>query len=413
MESSSPTSSKYNFFSRTFRAFKYRDFRLVWIGAYTSTTGSFMQQVAQSWLILSLTNSEFYLGLISFLAQLPLMLFSLVGGVLADRIDRRRLLLFSQVVQMTSAFILTALVWVGWIEVWHFLVLAFVTGMGQAFGGPAYQALVPGLVERRDVPNAIALNSIQFNLARVTGPLLASAVLLASGAVVCFFLNGVSFLAVIVTLLLIQARFVAPKTSESMVSGIKQGIRYVRGKGSLSQLTILGFITGFCGVPVITLLPAFARNVFFLDEVGFAQMSTIMGAGSVTGALIYAGMSNWGQRGRTTLWAQVIYSMLLLTIALSSSLLLSYLMLYLAGLCLITLFASINSLVQLATEDAMRGRVMSIFFLAFRSGMPLGDLLAGFIASRSTPGLAIGLLAVLLGTVSIGFLVSNSGVKKL
>ena len=204
MESSSPTRN-HNFFSRTFRAFKYRDFRLVWIGAYTSTTGSFMQQVAQSWLVLSLTNSEFYLGLISFLAQLPLMLFSLIGGVLADRIDRRRLLLFSQVVQMTSAFILTALVWVGWIEIWHFLVLAFVTGIGQAFGGPAYQALVPGLVERRDVPNAIALNSIQFNLARVTGPLLASAVLLASGAVVCFFLNGISFLAVIVTLLLIQA----------------------------------------------------------------------------------------------------------------------------------------------------------------------------------------------------------------
>ena len=142
-------------------------------------------------------------------------------------------------------------------------------------------------------------------------------------------------------------------------------------------------------------------------------MSTVLGAGSITGALIYAGISNWGQRGLTTLWAQVIYSILLLTFALSSNLLLSYLMLYLAGLCLITLFASINSLVQLATEDAMRGRVMSIFFLSFRSGMPLGDLLAGFIASRTSPGLAIGLLAVLLGTISLGFLVSNSGVKKL
>lgn len=413
MESSTTAEARDGFFSRTFRAFKYRDFRLVWIGAYTSTTGSFVQQVAESWLVLSLTNSEFYLGLISFLSQTPLMLFALVGGVLADRIDRRKLLIFSQIVQMSAAFVLTLLVWMGWIKIWHFLALAFLAGLGQAFGGPAYQALIPGLVQRRDVPNAIALNSIQFNLARVTGPLVASATLAAFGAVLCFFLNGVSFVAVIVTLLLIQPRFRGAKTTESMATGIKQGISYLRSQGSLAQLTVLGFIAAFCGVPVITLLPAFARNVFSLNEVGYAQMSTVMGAGSITGALIYAGLSNLGHRGLITLWAQVVYSVLLLAFSLSSNLLLSFLLLYLSGLCLIVLFASINSLVQLATNDEMRGRVMSIFFLSFRSGMPLGGLLAGTVASQTTPGLAVGAMAVLLGSISIGFLLSPSGIKQL
>ena len=172
----------------------------MWSGAFTSTTGTWMQNVAQSWLVLEMTGSAFYLGLIAFLGDLPILMFSLIGGVVADRIDRRKLLLGSQYTQMTSAFILTALVLFHRVQVWHMLLLVFVSGTGQSFGGPAYQALIPGLVKREDVPNAIALNSIQFNLARVIGPLLAGVALAAVGAAACFALNGVSFIAVIISL---------------------------------------------------------------------------------------------------------------------------------------------------------------------------------------------------------------------
>ena len=174
--------------SRAFQAFRYRDFRLLWSGAFTSTTGTWMYTVALAWLVLEMTGSAFYLGLVGFLSDLPILLFSLIGGVTADRCDRRKQLLGSQYTQMTCAFILTALVLLDRVQIWHILVLVFIAGTGQSFGGPAYQALIPGLVRREDVPNAIALNSIQFNLARMVGPLLAGVTLAAGGLAPFFFL---------------------------------------------------------------------------------------------------------------------------------------------------------------------------------------------------------------------------------
>src|SRR5687767_7515483 len=188
-------------FRRMAAALTYRDFRVLWFGAFTSTVGTWMQKVAQSWLILELTKSPFYLGLDDFLGQLPILLLTLLGGVIADRHDRRRLLLSSQYVQMATALTLAALVYFGAVQIWHILALSFIAGLAQAFGGPAYQSLVPTLVEKKDLPNAVALNSIQFNLARVFGPLFAGATLAAFGTALCFILNGVSFLVVIVALM--------------------------------------------------------------------------------------------------------------------------------------------------------------------------------------------------------------------
>ena len=401
------------FLGRTFRALQYRDYRILWIGAFTSTTGIWLQQVAQSWLVLSLTGSPFYLGLTAFLGQLPVILFSLIGGALADRLDRRSILIFSQCVQMASAFVLTLLIYLDLIQIWHFLVMVFVVGSGQAFGGPAYQALVPGLVKREDVPNAIALNSIQFNLARVIGPLLAGIVLTAAGAAFCFFLNGLSFLAVIFSLLMIRASFVPPKSRHSVVRQIRHGFSYVRNQGALWQLTILGFASTFCGVPLLTLLPAFARDVFGLDSAGFSFMMSVSGSGAVAGALLYANLSRLRRRGLFTLWTQLVFALLLGAFALSSWLWLSYLLLFLGGVCIICLFASITSLVQLSTAEDMRGRVMSIFFLAFRGGMPLGDLMAGTLAEQFSLSLALLVLALLLASVAGGVLASSSGIKKL
>ncbi|MDP9170051.1 MAG: MFS transporter, partial [Acidobacteriota bacterium] len=184
---------------RVFKAFEYRNFRLLWFGACTSSIGTWMQEIAQNWLVLEITKSPFLLGLDAFLGDAPILLFSLVGGVVADRMDRRYLLIGSQLVQMLSALTLALLIVTGKIQVWHLLVSSFVVGTAQAFGGPAYSALVPSLVEKEDLPNAIALNSIQFNLARVIGPVLGGLALKYVGSAWCFGLNALSFVAVIST----------------------------------------------------------------------------------------------------------------------------------------------------------------------------------------------------------------------
>lgn len=372
-----------------------------------------MQIVAQAWIVLDLSGSAFYLGLVGFLGQLPIILFTLVGGAFADRVDRRKLLLGSQYVQLAVALILTGLVYLGWIRVWHFLVLVFVSGSGQAFGGPAYQALVPNLVKREDVSNAVALNSIQFNLARVVGPVLAGATLASLGAVFCFGLNALSFFAVVAALYMIRTGFVPPKTRQSVLTQIKGGFSYIRGKGNLWQLTVLGFVSTFCGIPLLTLLPVYARDIFGLEASGYSNMMAISGAGSILGALLYATFSKISNQGTLTLWVQLLFGSLICLFAISRDLYLSCFLLFAMGLCLIGLFASITSLVQISTDDEMRGRMMSIFMLAFRGGMPLGDLLAGWLASEYSPTLALVVLGTLLGGIAVGFLTSSSAVKRM
>jgi MFS family permease len=403
------------FLQRTFQAFQYRDFRLMWTGAFTSTTGTWMQNVAQAWLVLEKTgaHSSFYLGLLGFLGDLPILLFSLVGGVVADRIDRRKSLLASQYTQMTCAFILTLLVYFHRVEVWHMMILVFVAGTAMSFGGPAYQALIPGLVERKDLSNAVALNSIQFNLARVIGPFLAGITMATLGAVVCFFLNGLSFLAVIAGLYMIRATFQPPKTSESVLEGIQSGFAFIRQRGALWQLTVLGFVSTFCGIPLLTLLPVVAKNTFHLDAKGYSYMLSTSGVGSIVGALIYAGLSSRKKQGLLALRVQLTFAVLLGGFSLSKFLPLSFLCLFFAGMCLITLFASVTSLVQMVVTEDMRGRVMSIFMLAFRGGMPIGNLVAGYFATQFSPATALLGLSVVLAATAIGFLVSSSGVKEL
>ena len=182
--------------ARTFSALRYRDFRLVWFGAFTSTTGTFMQTLAQAWVVYSMTDSALLLGVDAFLSTGPMLLFSLFGGVIADRMERRKIMLASQYLQMAFAFVLALLLWTHTVKIWHIFLLSFLTGSAQSFSGPAYASLLPLLVKPKDVSNAIAMNSMQFNLARVIGPVLGGLALTAWGAAACFALNGVSFLAV-------------------------------------------------------------------------------------------------------------------------------------------------------------------------------------------------------------------------
>jgi MFS family permease len=396
---------------RALAAFTYRDFRVLWFGAFTSTVGTWMQKVAQSWLVFDLTKSSFYLGLDDFLGQLPILLFTLIGGVIADRHDRRRLLIGSQYVQMSTAFTLAALVFWHHVSIWHILALSFTTGFAQAFGGPAYQSLIPSLVNKKDLPNAIALNSIQFNLARVFGPLLAGSTMAALGAAVCFSLNGLSFLVVIVALMSLSVKHLAPAERKPILHELKGGLAYARSQPSIVALTVLAFLTTFLGLPLLTFLPIFAREIFHGDIGRYSEMMAFSGA--VVGALIVAWLGRFRHMGLTLLSVQVLFGILIASFAASRVFWLSNLILFFAGGSLICVFSMTASLVQLIVPDHLRGRVMSIYMVAFRGGMPLGSLAAGYTASVSSAPHVLMVNGCLVSLVAIYFLIRNHGVRNL
>jgi MFS family permease len=398
---------------RALAAFHYRDFRVLWFGAFTSTVGNWMQQVAQSWLVFELTQSSFFLGLDYFLGQLPILLFTLIGGVVADRYDRRHLLLGSQLVQMTTAFTLATVIYLGLVRVQYILVLSFVTGLGQAFGGPAYQALIPSLVQKKDLPNAIALNSIQFNLARVFGPLLAGWTLARWGGAACFGLNGLSFLVVIVALLSMSIKHVKPTHQKPMMDELKGGLRYAKGEPAIVALTVLAALTTFLGLPLLTFLPVFARDVFHGDINRFSHMMAFSGAGAVCGALIVAWLGRFRHMGLTVLVTQAMFGGLVVAFAMSRIVWLSDLLLFCSGAALLMTFSMTSSLVQLIVPDNLRGRVMSIYMVAFRGGMPLGSLAAGYAASRTSAPFVLALNGCLLLIVAVYFLIRSRDLRRL
>jgi MFS family permease len=413
LSSAAPSPPRNAFIGRAFASFHYRDFRVLWFGAFASTVGSWMQKVAQSWLVFDLTNSSFYLGLDDFLGQLPILLLTLVGGVIADRHDRRHVLLGSQVVQMTTALTLAALVYFDHVHVASILALSFIAGLGQAFGGPAYQALIPSLVQKKDLPNAIALNSIQFNLARVVGPLLAGATLAAWGGAACFGLNGLSFLVVIVSLLSMSIKHTRPAGQKPMLQEMKGGLQYARGEPAIVALTILGGLTTFLGLPLLTFLPIFAKEIFAGDINRFSFMMAFSGAGAVCGALVVAWLGHFRHMGRTLLFTLAAFGILITAFAMCRVLWLSELLLFLTGAALLMTFSMTSSLVQLIVPDHLRGRVMSIYMVAFRGGMPLGSLAAGFAASMTSAPLVLGVNGMLILLVAVYFLIKSHGVREL
>ena len=365
-----------------------------------------MQVVAQSWLVLEISKSPFLLGLDTFLAQIPILLFSLVGGVVADRMDRRRLLLGSQYVQMTCAFILAALIYTHTVQIWHILILSFCTGSAQSFGGPAYQALVPSLVSKEDLPNAIALNSIQFNLARVIGPVLGGLAFEKLGPVWCFSLNGISFIAVIISLLLLNIDFTPSRTGVSILNSMKEGFRFIQGQGAMAGLIILAFCMTGLAIPLITFLPVFAKSVFKGGPETYTMMLSFSGLGSVTGALIVAAMGQIKNKGQIALIMLICLGIAMGAFSFSRAIPLSCVLLFIAGAALIGGFAMISSLVQLITTNEMRGRVMSVYNVAFRGGMPIGSLITGWLVPIYTAPNVIaanGILLVIIGTYFLIF----------
>ncbi len=389
---------------RVFKAFQYRDFRLMWFGACTSSIGTWMQIVAQGWLIYRLSHSAFLLALDQFLAGIPIFLFSLIGGVVADRVERRKILLGSQYVQMATAGILTVLVATDMVQVWHILCLSFISGFAQAFGGPAYQALIPTLVEKEDMPNAIALNSIQFNVAVMLGPALAGQALAKLGEKWCFGLNALSFLAPIVSLSIISARFLPVKTTESMFNSLKQGIRFARQQNSMEALIVLAFCMTALGMPMRTYIPVFVKDIFHRGPETYGNLLSLMGLGSIFGSLMIASAGNMRKKGFVALAALLCLGAAISAFALSKSVPLSGILLVLVGAAMMAVFATVNSLVQLITTNEMRGRVMSVYNFAFRGGMPMGNLLSGWLVPVFTAPVVLGVNGLLLILLALYFL---------
>jgi predicted MFS family arabinose efflux permease len=398
---------------RIFKAFQYRDFRLMWIGACTSSIGTWMQIVAQGWLIYRLSHSARLLAADQFLGGIPIFALSLIGGVVADRVERHKILLVSQYVQMASAAILTLLVAIGIVHVWQILCLSFVSGVAQAFGGPAYSALIPTLVEREDMPNAIALNSIQFNMAVTIGPALAGITLARLGEKWCFGLNALSFLAPIISLSMISTRFLPQPTTESMLKSLKQGIKFVRLQESMGALIVLAFCMTALGMPLRTYIPVFVKDIFHRGPETYGNLLSLMGVGSIFGSLLVAGRGSQQSKGRFALVVLICLGMGISGFAVSKILRVSDLMLIIVGASMMVVFATVTSLVQLITTNEMRGRVMSVYNCAFRGGMPMGNLLTGWLVPIFSAPVVLGVNGLLLICVALYFLIVQRRVAAL
>jgi MFS family permease len=402
--------------ARVAGALTHRDFRIVWLAALGSTIGTWMQKFAQSWLVLDLTDSNFYLGLDDFLSQLPILLFMLIGGVIADRYDRRKLLTWSQYVQAFTAFALAAVVFLDIVTISQVLTLSFISGLGQAFGGPAYQSLLPSLVPRRDLPNAIALNSTQFNLSRILGPVGGTAILVSLGMAACFFLNGLSFFLVVIALLMIKAPVPLPQVGprRNIMTDLRQGLSYVRQQRLMLTLMVLVVISMALAMPIVTFLPTFAKTVMAsaggTPETRLSLLMSFQGLGAIAGALLIGAMSGrLKHMGRLLLGVQFAMGLIIMAFGWSTTPLVSYVLIFCGGIAFMALFSMSFSIVQLAVPEELRGRVVSIYMVALRGGGPIGALIAGYFADIYSAPTVMIVNGALLSLVTIAVIVSGKG----
>jgi predicted MFS family arabinose efflux permease len=394
---------------RFLAAFGFRDFRLLWTGAFLSSVGTWTQDVALSWLIHTRFDNPLYLGLRAFAAEAPLLAFMLLGGAIADRVDRRRILLSSQVLQMTFASALLALHVSGRLDIGAILLLAFLTGLAQSQSAPTYQAAITSLVPPQHIPNAVALNSLQFNLSRALGPALAGILLVRAGTGACLAVNAASFLAVIAALWRIRILSPSVPGGESLASSVRAGLRHVADSPILGRLTLLALLASFLAFPLITYLPVIASDVLGAGSAGYSSLLSSFGTGAIAGALTTAQRGQAGGRSRSMLGFFIAYGACTLAVTLVSSHLVAVALLFASGFCAVSAFSTLNSLVQENAPAELRGRVLSIYGLCFRGGMPLGSLLAGVLAAPLGAARVIGAFSLLLAAASAVALVRLRG----
>ena len=370
-------------------ALRHRDFRLFWAGNFLSNTGTWMQNVAQGWLVLQLSNSAFWLGLVGFSSAIPILFFALIGGVIADHVNNRKLLMITQSAMMLFAFVMCGLAYFKVITVGEIALLALGTGIAMSLNTPSYQALVPQLIPREDLTNAIALYSAQFNMSRVIGPTLGGFAMAAVGVAGNFFLNGLSFLAVLFALTCMHYPAREAPAEGHFFGKLKRGFAYVFGHTYMSPLVLLTAIASLLAVPYLTFVPYFARDVLHTDARGLGILMACNGVGAFFAAGTIAYVSHLRRRGVFVVRSGVALFLVIILFSFSHSFVLSGLLLMLAGYCMIIMVATINTLLQHLAGDPMRGRVMSIYSTAFLGLPPLGSLIAGSLARVISPQHAI------------------------
>jgi MFS family permease len=389
------------------------NFRLFWSGNFLSNIGTWMQNVAQGWLVLLLTNSAFWLGVVGFAGSIPFLMFSLFGGVIADRVDKRRLLLFTQTAMMILAFLLASLAWFKVINVWEVAAIAFLNGVAMSMNAPSYQAMVPRLVMREDLTNAIALNSAQFNMSRILGPSLGGYAMAAFGVAGNFFLNGVSFLAVLWAL--VHIRYPQEKLArhESMWASLRGGFAYLRSERQMLILLWMTAAVSFLGIPFLTFIPYFAKVQLHTGESGLGWLLAGSGLGAVLGAMTVAVLGVLRHRGVVVTCGGVVFFLAIIGFSSSHIFALSECLAFLEGFSGILMVSCFNVSIQHLSSDEMRGRVMSIYTTSFLGLPPLGALLAGVLSRHIPTGSALGMMAGLAALIFLGFFVFSRSLREL
>ena len=359
-----------------------------------------MQNVALGWLVLDLSDSAFWLGVVGFASAAPMLVFSLLGGVIADHMDRRRMLICTQSAMMLFALVLAGLCYAKVITVPQIVVLALLTGVAMSLNMPAYQALVPQLVPREDLSNAIGLNSVQFNLSRIIGPSVGGLVMAWLGASANFLLNGISFLGLL--LVLVRMRLPRPEVdgiSATLWRRLGDGFRYVRDRREMSSLLMLVALASLLGIPYLSFMPYFARDILHSGPRGLGVLLACSGFGSLgaAGTVAYLGVAGTKRRGRLLVLSGSAFFLAVILFTLSRNFYLSCGLLMAGGYCSILMVATVNTLLQHLSANEMRGRVMSIYTMAFLGFAPVGSLIAGALAGVVTAARAIeGMCAVAL-----------------
>jgi MFS family permease len=387
-------------FPRMLAALHHRNFRLFWFGQMISLVGTWMQNVTQGWLVLQITNSPFLLGLVSMLGTLPVLIVSPLGGVLADTFNKRTVVIATQITAMMLAFILATLVLTKQIQYWHIIILASILGVTMSIDAPARQSFVVEMVGKKDLLNAIALNSSVFNLARILGPALAGLIISTIGIVLCFYINGMSYLAVIAGLLMMKGNFSpAHKKQGSMIRDIRHGFGYARRDRRIISLITLVAISSIFIMPYAMLMPVFARDILQVGARGLGVLLAAAGVGALTGALTLAAFSHYKKKGKFILTGSIVFTAATMLFSFSNSFYLSLLLLLFVGWGMVTQNASINSLLQSIVPDYLRGRIMSLYVLFFMGMMPFGSLQAGILADHFGAKMALRIGAFIVACV--------------
>lgn len=372
-----------------FSSLSIKNFRVYWLGMLVSLVGTWIQQVAQSWLVFQLTNSAFLLGVVGFLNSIPVLILSLFGGVLADRINKKTILISTQISFMCLAFILATLTQLNIITPLQIIILAVLNGVVMAFDAPARQSIVVELVGKRHLFNAIALNSVAFNSSRIIGPALAGVLVATIGMSGCFYINGISFLAVIFALFSIKFVHNRKSYQNSAIIDLKEGLYFVKNnKLVLTLLSIVAVVSLF-GVAHMILMPIFANDVLSVGIKGLGVLMSSTGFGALLGALTLARLGDFRHKGKLLLLSAMVFSFSLIVFALSKVYLLSIIALIFIGLSSVIAVSLVNTLLQLNVEDRFRGRVMSVFMLTFAGMMPFGNLIAGILAHSAGVSFAV------------------------